>query len=63
MTQLAEAGRTAVIAGSATMSRYRAWATLFFSGATAVALVHALDDAFLTVSPGWARTSTHLPRS
>ena len=52
MRQLEEAGGSAVIAGSATMSRYRARAALVFSGATAIALVHALDDAFLNRQPG-----------
>jgi uncharacterized protein len=52
MTQLTLARRSAAIAGSATMSRYRARATLVFSGATAIALLHALDDAFLNRQPG-----------
>jgi hypothetical protein len=52
MTRFGEAGRSAVMVGSATMSRYRARATLVFSGATAIALVHALDDAFLNRQPG-----------
>jgi fermentation-respiration switch protein FrsA (DUF1100 family) len=52
MTQLMHARRTGAIAGSSATSRYRAWATLVFAGATAVALVHALDDAFLNRQPG-----------
>jgi hypothetical protein len=32
--------------------RTRAWQTLVFRGATAVALLHALDDAFLNRQPG-----------
>jgi len=40
------------IAGSATMSRYRAPATLVFGSAIALALLHALDDAFLNRQPG-----------
>lgn len=52
MTQLAQAGPSAAIAGSATMSGYRARATLVFSGATALALLHAVDDAFLNRQPG-----------
>jgi fermentation-respiration switch protein FrsA (DUF1100 family) len=52
MTQLMRARCTGAIAGSAATSRYRARATLVFSGATALALVHALDDAFLNRQPG-----------
>jgi hypothetical protein len=52
MTQLREAGRSTAIAGSAPMSRYRAPAVLVFAVATALALLHAVDDAFLNRQPG-----------
>ena len=34
------------------MLRRWGWETLVFRGATAVALLHALDDAFLNRQPG-----------